>query len=41
MYQTANTRLDKRDEFGLLLRNGKVLIGALSVVNVEKDFVRL
>lgn len=41
MYQTTNTRLDKRDEFGLLLHNGRVLIGALSVVNMEKEFVRL
>lgn len=41
MYQTTNTRLDKRDEFGLLLHNGRVLIGALSVVNMEKDFVDL
>lgn len=41
MYQTAKSTLDKRDEFGLLLHNGKVLIGALSVVNLKKDFTRL
>lgn len=41
MYQTAKGKLDRRDEFGLLLHNGKVLIGALSVVNLEKEFVKL
>jgi serine/threonine-protein kinase HipA len=41
MYQTAKTRLDKRDEFGLLLHNGRVLIGALSIINMEKEFVTL
>jgi serine/threonine-protein kinase HipA len=41
MHQTAKTKLDKRDEFGLLLYNGRVLIGALSIVNLEKEFKRL
>ena len=41
MHQIAKTKLDKRDEFGLLLYNGRVLIGALSVVNLEKEFKRL
>ena len=41
MYQTTNTQLDKRDEFGLLLHNGKVLIGAISVMNLKKEFVIL
>lgn len=41
MYQTAKTRLDKKDEFGLLLLNGKILIGAVSVLNMEKDFIVL
>ncbi|WP_032096138.1 MULTISPECIES: HipA N-terminal domain-containing protein [unclassified Alteromonas] len=41
MYQTSKTQLDKKDEFGLLLHNGKVLIGAISVTNMEKDFIVL
>lgn len=34
-HQSARARLDKEDSFGLLLANGRELIGALSVVPLE------
>ncbi|XOV79034.1 MAG: HipA N-terminal domain-containing protein [Aestuariibacter sp.] len=35
-HQSKQARLDKQDSFGLLLANGDDLIGALSVVTVER-----
>ena len=34
-HQTSQARLDKADEFGLLLANGTEIIGAISIFNVE------
>lgn len=37
VFQANKSRLDKRDDFGLLLANGGDLIGAISVKPVIKD----
>lgn len=36
-YQSAKARTDKQDSFGLLLANGRDLIGAVSVTPQPKD----
>ena len=40
-HQVERSGLDSRDQFGLLLENGRYLIGAISVKRVETDFVKL
>tara|TARA_R110002167_G_scaffold20405_19_gene74722 strand:- start:1362 stop:1718 length:357 start_codon:yes stop_codon:yes gene_type:complete len=37
VFQASKARLDKRDDFGLLLANGGDLIGAISVQPENKD----
>jgi len=36
-FQTAKARTDKRDSFGLLLANGRELIGAVTFTPLSKD----
>ncbi|MBA3988867.1 MAG: hypothetical protein C0463_07025 [Idiomarina sp.] len=36
-YQSAKARIDKQDSFGLLLANGRDLIGAISVTPQTKE----
>lgn len=40
-HQVQKSNLDSRDEFGLLLENGRYLIGAISVKKIETDYVNL
>jgi len=40
VHQAAKSRLDKRDDFGLLLANGGDLIGAITVKPANKDATR-
>lgn len=36
-YQSAKARTDKKDSFGLLLRNGRDMIGAISITPLAED----